>query len=201
MAAHDYAQTIQPFTFPQIGGTAPSYENIIRMLSQQTATESQFMPELQNILSQRGQMVAPQIAGMEAAGQRQQADLMGMMARRGLTGGSIEAQALGQQGAQIQGNIAQMLSGIALQNSQMFAQLLSRARSGDVAAQRAMMQMIAQAMGEEMTAQRDIQMFQQGLGEMRAAEGRRHLAGQQAALWEAGLGIGQAYGKSSGWLA
>lgn len=190
MPVPDYGQTIQPFTFPTIGNTAPSYDNIIKMLSQNTANESQYMPEIANILGQRNQFAAPQVAAMEAQGQRGAADLMGAYAKRGLTGGSIEAQGLATQSAGVHANIAEFLGRMGIENSQMFAQLLSRARAGDVAAQRAMMQMIAQAMGEEVTSQRDTQMF----GRQQAFLGRQAAANRESQFWASLLGAGGGVG-------
>lgn len=192
MPAPDYAQTIQPFTFPQISAQAPSYENIMKLLSTPTATESQFMPEIAGILGQQSQFLQPALAGLQAGRAAGSANLQGAFARRGLTGGSIEAQALAQHEVGTQAQMSEMLGNFAMQNSQMFAQLLARARAGDVQAQRSFMQLLAQAMGDELTANRDMEQFRLALQEGHAAEGRERNAARQAIPFDIVKALGPA---------
>ncbi len=197
------AASIKPFTFPTIGNTAPSYENIIKMLSTPTPNQSDYMGEIGQILGQRSEYLKPAIQGMQQQGEMGAADLMGAMNKRGLAGGSIEAQGLATHYGNVQANISQALANVAMQNSQVFAQLLSQARTGDVNAQRQLMQMIAQAMGEELTAQRDMSMWQQELaaGMETAARQRRQgmLGSALGAVGAVGGGVvGGIYGGPMG---
>lgn len=192
------AASIKPFTFPQIGSTAPSYENIIKMLSTPTPNQSDYMGEIGQILGQSSEYLKPAIQGMQQQGEMGAADLMGAMNKRGLAGGSIEAQGLATHYGNVQANISQALANVAMQNSQVFAQLLSQARAGDVQAQRRLMQMIAQAMGEELTSQRDMSMWQQELAAGMEAAARQRRQG----MWSSGLGaLGTIGGAIAGGMA
>lgn len=163
--------------------TAPTYENIIRTLRAPTPTMSQFLPEMRETLGARSEFIEPQI-------QSALADVMGAAERRGLTGGSIE---MGTLGATAGGMRAQF----AAQTAGQWADILFKARQGDVNAQRQIQIAISQAMGQEMTAQRSMEMFQRQLEEMMAASGRAAKAG----LWGAGIGAAGAIGGGAlaGW--
>lgn len=166
--------------------SAPTYENIIKALQAPAATESQFLPELESILSQRSQFLAPAISSLQQQQSTAQADLAGAFQRRGLTGSSIEAQALaGAAGAGSQA-LSNLLAQFSLGGAQTFASLVARARAGDVAAQRGILQALAQAMGEELGAQRDISLFREQLGFL-GEEGERN---RQAQSLESLLGLG-----------
>lgn len=183
---NDYgsAAAAKPFTFPADFSTAPTYENIMKTLTTPMPSQADYMPEIAELLSQRSQFVQPAIEGMRAQGNIGAANLMGAMGKRGLTGGSIEASALAQHEGDVGSQINQVLANLAMSNSQVFIQLLSQARTGDVQAQRQLMQMIAQAMGEEMTAQRDMSMWQQELAAGIEGAARQRRQG----MWSSGLG-------------
>lgn len=152
-----------PFSLPSLNSTAPSYENIIKTLSTQTPNESDFLPEIEQILSQRSQFLQPAINELQHNIGMGMADLEGTFARRGLTGSSIEAQGLATAAGRGNQAVAGLVGDFAQEGAGMFAQLLSRARAGDVAASRQIQQLIAQAMGEELTAQRDMDMFNRSM--------------------------------------
>ena len=155
-------QEFPQFRLPQISAT-PTYQDIIKTLQAPTATESQFLPEIERVLSERSQFLAPAISALKQNIGEGMASLEGTFARRGLTGSSIEAQGLAT--AQGRGNqaLAELVGGFAREGGLNFANILARARSGDVNAQRQLQQMLAQAMGQELTAGRDIEMFNQQL--------------------------------------
>ena len=140
-----------------------SYENIMNTLRTPTPTMSQFLPDLEKILSERSQFLEPAIGSLKRNIGEGMADLEGSFARRGLTGSSIEAQGLAT--AQGRGNeaLGNLVGGFAREGSLTFAQLLQQARAGDVAAAQQLRQMIAQAMGEELTANRDMDMFNRSM--------------------------------------
>jgi len=137
------------FQLPSVSGTAPSFEGIMKMLSSSRATQSQQLPQLQQLLSGRSEFFEPQAQNISA-------DIQGAMGKRGLTGSSIEAQAIGQ-------GVGSARSQFALGGANTFAQMMQSAQAGDVNAQREMMMAISQAMGEEMTAQRQMDMFREQL--------------------------------------
>ena len=155
-------QEFPQFRLPQISAT-PTYQDIIKTLQAPTATESQFLPEIERVLSERSQFLAPAISALKQNIGEGMASLEGTFARRGLTGSSIEAQGLAT--AQGRGNqaLAELVGGFAREGGLNFANILARAWSGDVNAQRQLQQMLAQAMGQELTAGRDIEMFNQQL--------------------------------------
>ena len=155
-------QEFPQFSLPQISAT-PTYQDIIKTLQAPTTTESQFLPEIERVLSERSQFLAPAISALKQNIGEGMASLEGTFARRGLTGSSIEAQGLAT--AQGRGNqaLAELVGGFAREGGLNFANILARARSGDVNAQRQIQQMLAQAMGQELTAGRDIEMFNQQL--------------------------------------
>lgn len=159
MAQNDYLFPMM--NFPK--NTSPGYQEIMDTLKTPTPTMSEFLPQLEQILSQRSQFLQPQIAGLQENIGQGMAGLQGAFGRRGLTGSSIEAQGLAT--AQGQGNqaMAGLLGNFGLESSKMFAQLLQQARAGDIQAAQHLKELLAQAMGEELTAQRDMDMFQRNL--------------------------------------
>lgn len=155
-------QEFPQFNLPQISAT-PTYQDIIKTLQAPTAQESQFLPEIERVLSERSQFLAPAISQLKENIGTGLANLEGTFARRGLTGSSIEAQGLATATGQGQRALAELVGGFAREGAGTFAQILSRARAGDVQAQRQLQLMFAEAMGQELTAGRDIEMFNQQL--------------------------------------
>lgn len=142
---------------PRIGN--PSYGGIVDILSTKTPTMSQFLPELEQVLSGRSQFLAPQINTFNDQLSGVLANLQGMFGKRGLTGSSIEAQGLATASGQGMQSLAQMLGNFSLEGANSFAQLLAQARQGDVNASRQLIESLAQAMGDELTSQRDQDML------------------------------------------
>jgi len=169
------------FGLPAVSATSPSYADIMKLLQAPRATMTGGLPEIQQTLGAQAPELERQVAGVGA-------DIMGAMGKRGMTGSSIEAQALAR-------GMGGMRTQFAAQTAPMLAQLIERARAGDIQAQQQMMFAIAQAMGQEMTAQREMQMFREQLDAMQSAA-----AGQRkSSLWGAGLGaIGQIGGSALG---
>lgn len=156
--------TLPDLNLPSLSA-APSYLDIMRMLQTPTATNASYLPELQNILSPNSQYLAPALAGIKDTTNTNLADMQGLMGKRLMEGSSIEAVGLGNVMAQGQQTEAQLRGNFALQGANTFAGYYADAMKGDVTAQRNLVLSLAQAMGEELTSERDIQMFQEQLAQ------------------------------------
>ena len=194
-------QEFPQFSLPQVS-TTPTYQDIIKTLQAPTASESQFLPEIERVLSERSQFLAPAIESLKQNIGEGMASLEGTFARRGLTGSSIEAQGLAT--AQGRGNqaLAELVGGFAREGGLNFANILARARQGDVAAQKQLQVMLAQAMGQELTSSRDIEMFNQSLSANASASQRQAESDEFGAITNLigqALGAGaSAYGRRKG---
>ena len=194
MAQNDYL-----FPMVDFGNTNNvSYGGITDILKRQTPSMSQFLPELEKILSQSSQFLQPQIQSLKGNISEGMAGLQGAFGKRGLTGSSIEAQGLAT--AQGRGNeaIAGLVGDFAKQGAMTFAQLLNAARSGDVNAARQIQQMLAQAMGEELTSQRDMDMFNRSMDfQSHQADKNRQQALINSIIGAVGNGV-SAYARKGG---
>ena len=189
MAQNDYL-----FPMVDFGNTSNvSYGGIADILKRQTPSMSQFLPELEKILSQSSQFLQPQIQSLKGNISEGMAGLQGAFGKRGLTGSSIEAQGLAT--AQGRGNeaIAGLVGDFAKQGAMTFAQLLNAARSGDVNAARQIQQMLAQAMGEELTSQRDISM----LDRMQSFQGGQAAKNREQSMINSLIGLGGDVGSAA----
>lgn len=152
-----------PFTLPSLSVGSPSYDNIIKILQSPTANESDFLPEIEKILGQRSQFLQPQIDTLQQNIGQGIAGLEGDFAKRGLTGSSIEGHGLATAYGKGQQALSSLVGNFAMEGAGSFANILAQARRGDVNAARQLQQMIAQAMGEELTSQRDMDMFNRSM--------------------------------------
>lgn len=158
------AASTQPLSLPAVS-TAPTYENIIKMLqgTSQLPGQASILPQIQGILGQSSQYLQPAIQGIEQATQANVAQAQTDMMKRGMTGSDIEMQGMMQARTAGQQQIGQLLGNWGLQNAQTMADYTYKALSGDIEAERSLAVMLAQAMGQELTSQRDLAMFQQQL--------------------------------------
>lgn len=181
----------QPLSLPAVS-TAPTYENIIKMLSgtSQLPGQASILPQIQGILGQSSQYLQPAIEGINQATQANVAQSQTDMMKRGLTGSDIEAQGMTQARSAGQQQIGQLLGNWGLQNAQTMADYTYKALSGDIEAERSLAIMLAQAMGQELTSQRDLAMFQQQLA-----------AALKAAKANAGSGLFGSIGGAIGGVA
>lgn len=180
-------EPIQDFSLPQVP-TNPTFEGVMGMLKGRRPLQTGILPQVQGILGQQSQLLQGPIAQMQEQGNVNVANLQSMMGQRGLTGSSIEAQGLGNVMSGTQRNIGELTGGFAARGANQFADLMMRANTGDVEASRQMQILLAQAMGQELTAGRDMQMFQQQLRAMMDQAG----ANRRASMWGAGIGaVGQ----------
>jgi len=174
----------EQFALPSVQATTPTYADIIKMLQAPRATQTQALPQIQEVLGEKSKFLEPQVGALSA-------DIQGAMGKRGLTGSSIEAQAIAE-------GTGGMRAGFAAQSADLFAQLIARAQAGDVDAQRQMMIAIAQAMGQELTDYRSQKMFDYEMAAAQEAGEQRRKAGiakRKYGLVKEGVkAVGRAYG-------
>lgn len=174
------------FSLPMLS-TAPSYENIVGMLSSISdlpRLRASIQPELEGLMGQGGPILAPALADLGRSTQANVAAAQSDAMRRGLTGSDIELASM--RGERESGLRAE--AGLRGQFAQGLVDLLFKAQAGDIDAATQLRTMLSQAMGQEMTAQRDIQMFNQQLQELGAQSARN----RRSQLMAAGIGaVGQ----------
>jgi len=165
----------------------PSYENIIKMIQAMGNQPSYMETYVPAVAELMGSSTTPAIqeAGRQTAANvaAAQSDAM----KRGITGSSTEALGMGQARGQGQ----QVVANIMGQQAAQMAQVIIQAAQGDIAANRDTLLALAQAMGQELTSQRDIAMFQEQL------KNAVNLARQQASEKRA-AGIGGLIGTGLG---
>lgn len=175
-------------------GTDANYGNVIGAIQRAGSVPGMTqtaMPAIQALLAPGGQRAS----GYEQAIANQtsqnvsaaQSDAM----RRGLTGSSMEAASMGGARATGQQNLAQFYS----QTANQLSQHMFNAFQGDQRQQREALMALAQAMGQELTSQRDMEMFKQQLQESMAQAARNN----KSAMWGAGIGaVGSIAGAYAG---
>ena len=174
----------------------PTFQNIMGTLKGVSAVPglSQFgLPQVQDILSpeKTQQYLSPAISALREGTESGVASTVTEMQKRGLTGSDIEASAIAQTRAEGQRVIAELIGKTNLQNMSQLAQFTFQAAQGGIADQRENLVLLAQAMGQELTSQRDIEMFQQQLKDNIEQARKNHKAG----LWSSAIG---AIGKLGG---
>ena len=185
-------QFAQPVPVSGGGALQFSPEQILGLI-QQSGGQSLVnlaLPAMEQILGQQGRFIAPQIEAIRGRGEELAAQAQSEATARGLTGSDIEAagilgarQGAAQQEAQFRGQVG-------MQQAMTLAQSLFQAMGLDIGANREMFQNLAMAIGQELTARREREMFQLMLQEGIAEAGRQHLARQQAPFIQAGAQVG-----------
>jgi hypothetical protein len=149
--------------------TDPTYENIIGKIQEMQGVpglSDTAIPQIQGILGQSSRYLTPQLEAIdrdtEAMAAKAQSDAM----RRGLTGSDIELANItgartagGQRKAEVRGQFG-------LNQANVMSDLIFKAASGDQQSELSILTLLAQAMGQELTSQRDIEMFRQQLSQM-----------------------------------
>lgn len=159
------ANDLMPYNF-SAPNPQPSYEGVIGALRNPVPSESSFLPEIQRILSQSSQFLQPSINALRENQNFTLADLQSAMGQRGLSGSSIEAQALGTQQGMNNQALASLLGSFSLNTALPFAQMDIGARQGDIGRSFALNQGLAGAAGQELASQRSMQMFREQLQAM-----------------------------------
>lgn len=181
------------FSLPMLS-TAPSYENIVGMLSSISdlpRLRASIQPELEGLMGQGGPILAPALADLGRSTQQNVAAAQSDAMRRGLTGSDIELASM--RGERESGLRAE--AGLRGQFAQGLVDLLFKAQAGDIDAATQLRTMLSQAMGQEMTAQRDIQMFNQQLQELGAQSARN----RKSQLLASGIGAAGQIGAALPW--
>lgn len=166
------------------GGTGygnASYGDIMAMLKsiQGLPTLTGFLvPQVADITGQASQYLLPQIAAIRDLGSTNVAAAQSDALARGLTGSDIEA--AGMLGARTEAGRAEagLRAQFGLAQAQTMTNVLTRAMMGDLDSARQLRIMLSQAMGEELTARRDREMFDYAIqfGLKEAAANRRAAA-------------------------
>ncbi len=157
------------FNFPDIGRTDlsglnlnPNYQNMMEILKrsgQAPGLAQALGPSMEALLSPAGQAASPYAAAIQRQTEQNVAQAQTGAMKRGITGSSIEATAMNQ--AQESGQIA--LAQLYGQTANQLSEMIYRAASGDLQNNRELLYVLAQAMGQEITSERDMRMFQEAL--------------------------------------
>lgn len=148
----------QDFKFNVPAGSAnPQFGDILSTLkTEPQSLTNAYSAYLAPLLAKSG---TADKARVEQAGSADLAKLTSQFQRRGITGSSSEYNALGQSVATTRLN----LETIDQQNAFKMADLLSQSLQTDITRNDNLVMLIAQAMGQELTSQRDMDMFRQQL--------------------------------------
>ena len=154
-----------------------SSENIFKLLQAPQGRATEALPGIQELLfgSQ-----APAVQAIREGARSNVAAAQSDAMRRGLTGSDIEAAAMGQARASGEQQVGQLIA----QQSSVLAQYIMQALGMDIQANREQFVTLAQAIGQELTARRDIeQSFRDS--ELASREGA---SGRRSQLYGAGIG-------------
>src|SRR3990167_1173742 len=177
-----------PYQAPQLpslmdilgpGGRSANPGTIFKLLQSPQARMTDVLPSIQELLM--GQQ-APAIASLREGSRANVAAAQSEAMKRGLTGSDIEAASMGQARAAGEQQVGQLIA----QQSSALAQYIMQAMGMDIQGNREMFVTLAQALGQELSSQRDME--QARLDREQAA----HLAGKarQSALWGSAIGAG-----------
>ena len=180
------------------GGTSygnAGYGDIMQMLQSiqgLPSLTSTLVPQVRDITGQASQYLMPQIAAIRDIGSSNVAAAQSDAMARGLTGSDIEAAGMLGARAEAGRQEAGLRGQFGLAQAQTMTNVLGQAMMGDLDAARQLRLALSQAMGEELTAKRDREMFdyamQFGLSE---AAANRRSAGMSGLLGGLG-GVGGA---------
>lgn len=156
MAQH----TAVPFQTPKLpslmdvigpGETAATTSNIFKLLQAPQGRISEVLPGIQELLLGTQ---APAIAAIREGARGGAAAAQSEAMKRGLTGSDIEAAAMGQARAAGEQQVGQLIA----QQSSALAQYIMQAMGMDIQGNREMFVTLAQALGQELSSQREMEM-------------------------------------------
>lgn len=162
-------------------GQEANYTNIMKTISaagNQPTISSSVLPQITALLSPGGQKTSPYAQAIGAQTQANVAGAQSSAMARGLTGSDIEAGNMRAAESAGQTSLAQMYG----QTADQLSAMIMQAATGDINNNRELLMTLAQAMGQELTSQRDMEMFKKSLQESMAEAGKSRLAGQQGAI-------------------
>lgn len=154
------------FTTPSNLSVSPT--NIFNLIKQGYGQQmSSVLPYVQQQLGVMGENIEPQIEAIRQRGESLAANAISDIGSRNLRGSDIEVAAVEGARAQAFQQEAQMRSQIAMQQAQMLAQSIMTAYGFDIKSNQEMFNNLAQAIGQELAQQREMQMFQQQMALLR----------------------------------
>lgn len=166
------------------GGPSADPATIFKLLSTQQGRASDVLPSIQELLM--GQQ-APAIASIREGARGNIAAAQSEAMKRGLTGSDIEAASMGQARSAGEQQVGQLIA----QQSSQLAQYIMQAMGMDIQGNREMFVTLAQALGQELGSQRDMQMQRELL------QANMELANRRARAQRAG-GLGSLLGTGAG---
>lgn len=140
----------------------PGFDDIKAVLDQVRALPNpadSVIPQLRALFSQQGEFIKPQLAAMDVETAKNQAKTQSDAMRRGLTGSDIEManiRGAGEAGTQRK---AEFAGQVGMAQTQALASAIERMAMSDYQSQRENLLQLAQLMGQQMTSERDLQMF------------------------------------------
>lgn len=195
--ATPYGSAQNPMVMPKLpsisdalgaGRNPEGFGDITKLLSTQQGSMMSAMPTIQELLM-GGQ--APAVQAIRHGASMNRASAQSDAMKRGLTGSDIEGANMTMATAQGESQVGQLVA----QQSSQLAQYIMQAMGMDIQGNREMFVTLAQALGQELGAQREMEMARL------EREQASHLAGNanRNALWGAGIGaIGSIAGGALG---
>ena len=180
-----------PFDLPTLP-MSPNYDNImatIRSIGGLPNLTQGVVPQIEQMFGANGTAIAPDIKALRDQTNTQVADTQTDFMRRGLTGSSIEMGGPGGLDSVRAGGLDSEAR-FRAQNSQMLADILFKAMQGDINAATSLRTMIAQAMGEELGYNRDLDMFNRQMSNLNDQAGKDRNAQMWSSLISAGGSLG-----------
>ncbi len=133
--------------------------NVIKRAGAQPGLTASVMPSISNILSPDGQAASPYAAAIRASTASNVSGAQSDAMRRGLTGSDIEGANMNAARATGENSMAQLYG----QTANQYASMIMQAATGDINNNRELLMTLAEAMGQELTSQRDMEMFRKSL--------------------------------------
>jgi hypothetical protein len=176
-------------SIPSVNGmdTGANYDSIIKAIKSMGDVPSltnSLVPQVQGILGDQGQFLAPQINAIRERGEGLAANAQSDATARGIRGSDIEAANMTGARLGALGEEGNLRGAFGMNQSNTLIDVLTKAMSGDLDAAKNLRAMLAQAMGQELGSQRDMEMFRIEQDNLSAAGD----AANKAALWGAGIG-------------
>ena len=140
----------------------PSFADLlgqIQKLGNLPSLSSQIMPQLQALQGQQAEYIKPVLAGIDQDTRANEARAQSRAMQRGLSGSNIEEAGIGaatQAGTQAK---AQVSGNLAMNQSNQLADAIKQIAMADFSAQRENILLLAQAMGQKISSEQELQMF------------------------------------------
>ena len=174
--------------------TDVSAKNIFDLIKQ-GATESytSVLPYIQSQFAAQSQAAAPQIAGMRESGEIQAAQAQSDAGARGMRGSDIEA--AGMSGARMEAGKreAEFRSKLAMQEAQFMAESIMTTYGYDIQQNTQLYTNLAQAIGQELSQQRELQMRRDELKAFEKEMKKNRSSSLLSSIIEAAGGFGSGY--------